>query len=151
PTRRELHVRGEELHPTNPVFDLPVEPAALAVEAVSSEGGVYIRGEPGAVAARRPEPVFGELHQLPADAISLEFRKHRDDPELARGTIGDAKPGDRAILSAEPALVRSREFLGDTCLGDAKSVELLQRIPVLSRSRADVEQRRNVCLLDLPE
>src|SRR5215831_3949648 len=45
PTRRELHVRGEELHPTNPVFDLPVEPAALAVEAVSSEGGVYIRSE----------------------------------------------------------------------------------------------------------
>ena len=82
-----MYVRGEKLHPANAIFDLPVEPTALAIGAVGSKGDIHIRGEPGTGPASRPGPLYGEVHQLPADANSFEFRKHRNDPELARGTI----------------------------------------------------------------
>ena len=146
-----LVVRGKQFHPSHAVFDFPVEPAALAIKAVRSEADVRIRGKPGAGAAGRPEPFFCEGHQLPADAISFEFRKHRDDPELASSTISYAKPDDSAIASAQPALVGSGEFLGDTFFRDTKAFEFLQGISILSRSRADVEQRRDVCCGDYPE
>src|SRR5215813_1526580 len=85
------HLWRKELHPAQALVELPVGPAASAIEAVAAKRFVDIGREPCSSTARRPEPCFRKAHECVADAHTLVLRQYGDDPEFARGPVGHAE------------------------------------------------------------